>query len=120
MPNPATANIFEEGLEQLRTAVERVDGEFRRFQKRAERSGERLRRDLRKRGRARWREAQKQIEKLQREASQRFEQGLERTLAILPIASKRDLARVDRKLNQVRRKLRDLEKSQTPSPPPSA
>jgi len=119
MPNLATANVFEESLEQLRTAVHRVDSEFRRFQKRAERSGQRVRRDLRKRGRARWRKAQKQIEQLQREATHRFEQGLERTLAILPVASKRDLARVDRKLNSIRRKIRDLEKSQT-APPPSA
>lgn len=117
MSQPATDNVFEEGLEQLRAAVQRVDGEVRRFQKRAQRSRQRFRRDLERRGRAQWRQTQRRIEKLGRQASQRLEDGIERTLAVLPVASKRDLERVDRKLNTIRRKIRDLEKHQNASPP---
>lgn len=116
MSQPATDNVFEEGLEQLRAAVERMDGEFRRFQKRAERSRQRFRRDLQKRGRAQWRQAKRRIDQLGRQASQRLEDGIERTLSVLPIASKRDLERVDRKLNTIRRKIRDLEKHQNAAP----
>jgi hypothetical protein len=119
MAQPASSNVFEGGLEQLRSAVNRVDGEIRRFQRRAEARRERFEKDLRRSGQRRWKQARKQIRSLQQEASQRFERGVERTLDWLPLASKRDVARLDRQLKSLNKKLRDLEKRKATSPPPA-
>ncbi len=118
MARTASENVFEEGLEQLRSAVHRVDGEVRRLQRRAEARRERFEKDLRRSGEKRWKQARNQIRSLQREASERLEKGLERTLDLLPLASKRDVARLDRQLKSLSKKLRDLEKRKTAAPPP--
>ena len=44
------------------------------------------------------------------DASKQIEQRVDDVLGMLQVASRRDVARLDRKLNQINRKLRDLEK----------
>ena len=75
------------------------------LRKEAEDRAERFRAELRKN------EAWKRAEELRKEAEQRFEEGFVQLLGSLRIASVSELEKLDRKVNQVARKLKEMEKS---------
>lgn len=122
------ANVVQEGVEQLRTAVRRVDRQFKRLQRQVETRRRQLEKEVVVRRKAiekraerelkRWqRQLQKQplyqrAETLRSDATSRFQSGVASFLDALPIATKSEVARLDRKLASIHKKLRDLEKSQ--------
>ena len=112
-----TTENLESGLDQLRSAAERVDRELRSAQKRARKG-----RDVRKRAEAGLDEAREaarsirkqvethplreKVEDLRKNAERQFADGLERALALLPVARRSELEQMNRKLNRLQRKLR--------------
>ena len=120
------ANFVQEGVDRLREAVasiegiERIQKEFKarrksiekqvassrkNFEKKTQKQVKRLRNELRKNSYV------KRAQSVVEDATKQFEQGVDNLLEVLNIASRRDLSRIDRKLNQISRKLRDLEKA---------
>ena len=105
-------NILDTGLARLREAVgsledevERLQGEFRTRQEDFEKRAEKLRTEIRDSN------AVKQLEELRERATRQVEEKLGDLLASLKIASKDDVRRIDRRLRQLNRKLKDLDKS---------
>ena len=116
----AQVNIVQEGVERVRDAVSSVESDLQRAQKRLEKRWASRRKRLE-------RETQKRVKRVRAElrknayvkraqevvddATRQFEQAVDSLLGVLQIASRRDVNRIDRKLGQINRKLRDLEKT---------
>jgi len=103
-------SILDEGLERLREAmgsledeIERVQGEFRVRQRSFEKRAEKLRAEILES------DAVKQLEELRERATRQVEQKLGEFLSSLQIASKDDVRRIDRRLQQLNRKFKNLD-----------
>ena len=122
------ANLVQDGVEQVREAVRRVDQGIRRIQKQVETRRRRLAKEVTSRRRVIEKRAQRELGRLQKQiqnqpivkraealragASERLERGVSTFLDVLPIATKSDVERIDRKVSALGRKLKDLEKGQ--------
>jgi hypothetical protein len=127
-------SFVRDGIERVSTAFERLPDELQRVQREIQkrrRTFERQlaggRRDLGKRTREIEKRTRRQvqhvrselgrlpltrrIEQLRGEAERVAVRGVDLVLGALQIASKQDLDRIDRKLVQVSRKLREMERS---------
>jgi len=129
------ASLLQGGVDRFHEAVRQVDREILRLQKELrsrrrslEKQVESGRKSLERRTRREVKRVREELEKsglVQRAgewravATDRLEQGVDGVLATLGIASRQDLERLDRKLNQVNRKLKDLEKPRR-SPKPGS
>ena len=134
---PENASVVQEGFERVSEAYRSLDERVQRLQRdlRARRklwekqwgSGRRNlekqvqsgRRSLERRTRKQWNELKrselvKRAQSLQRDANERLESTLSGVLGLFQIASKSDLDRIDRRLGQISRKLRDLEGTRRP------
>jgi hypothetical protein len=116
------ASIVQDSVDRGREAVSSLESDFDKVQKRAEKQFRAQRKSLEKR-------AEKQVSRLRSEfkknplvkraqtavddASKQIEKNVDSLLEALNVASQRDLQRVDRKLNKINKKLRDLENSST-------
>lgn len=108
-------SVVEDGLARVRAAVGSMDREWKQVQKRATQRRRAIEKELEKRlGRL---SAQLQdnplVERahaLRESAQQQLGAGVESVLGALQIASKSDLDRIDRKLSQLVKKLKELEK----------
>ena len=122
------ANVVQDGVEQVREAVRRVDQGFRRIQKQVETRRRRLAKEVTTRRRVIEKRAQRELGRIQKQiqkqpivkraealragASERFERGVASFLDVLPIATKGDVERIDRKVSALGRKLKGMEKGQ--------
>jgi len=111
-----STSLVQDGLDRVRSVVKSVDKEFQRVQKRVTAQRKQIeKRTTRQVGKtlAQIRELPlvQRAESLRSEATQRLEASVEGVLAALQIASKGDLEKIDRKLSQLTRKLREIEKS---------
>jgi Skp family chaperone for outer membrane proteins len=127
-------NIVREGFDRVSSAFERIPDEVqkmqRELQKRRKSLGKQLagsRRDLEKRSRDIEKRTRRQVERLRTEfrrlpltrrvdrlrtdAEKALERGVDAFLGVLQIASKSDLDRIDKKLGQVSRKLKEIERT---------
>jgi hypothetical protein len=116
---------------RVQGAVRRVEREFRKLQRSVESRRKRLEKELTSRRKAFERRAQKELTRFQKELSRqplmkrantlrseaqnRFDEGVATVLDALPIATKREVERIERKLRSIDRKLRELEKGQEAS-----
>ena len=117
------AHSDQEGIDRFREMFGTFESEFERVQKdlRArrrlfERRLDAGRKDIEKRARKVRKELRKnptfkRIDNLRRDATRQLEQGAETVLNALKIASKGDVRRIDRKLAQLNRKLKELERT---------
>ncbi len=112
----AEATLVQDGIDRVESAVKSLDREFQKLQ-----------RDLGKRRRTFEKQTQKRVdrffsdvrrsdvvkraEKLRKNAQKRLDGQVETLLGSLQIASKSEIAKIDRKLNQVSKKLREIEKA---------
>jgi hypothetical protein len=118
----ASANIVQEGVDRFRDAFGSVEGEFERIQKQLrarrrslEKQLNTSRRDFDKRARKvraeiRRSSTMKQIERWRKDATKQLEQGVDNILGALKIASKSDVQRIDRKISQINRKMKEIER----------
>lgn len=122
------ANVVQDGVEQVREAVRLVDQGFRRIQKQVESRRRRLAKEVTSRRRVIEKRAQRELGRIQKQiqsqpivkraealragASERIERGVSTFLDALPIATKSDVERIDRKVSALGRKLKEMEKGQ--------
>jgi len=116
------ANIVQEGVDRFRDAFGSVEGEFDRIQKQLQARRKSLekqlnssRRDIDKRARKvradiRRSSTMKQIDRWRKDATKQLEQGVDNILGALKIASKTDVQRIDRKISQLTRKMKEIER----------
>jgi hypothetical protein len=120
------SSLIETGIDRVRTTVETATKEIRRVQKRVESQRKTIEKRVASQRKAFEKRAQAQLDRvvsqvrdsaiaknaeaLRAEATRRLEAGVETVLSVLPIASRSELERVDKKLSQISRKLKDLEK----------
>ena len=111
----AETNFVEDGIDRVQSAFQSVEDEFEKLQKRVDRG----RKDFEKQTEQRVKSWQKELrqysivrraEELQEDVSKRIESGLDAVLSNLQIATRGDMKKIDRKLNQISRKLKALEK----------
>ncbi|UCE85008.1 MAG: hypothetical protein JSU66_11695 [Deltaproteobacteria bacterium] len=121
-----SAGIVQGSIDRFQAAVESIEGDVRKFQKNLrsqrkdlEKRFERTRKNLEKQTRqrvdralsdVRKRPAYKRVESARKDLSKRVDAGVETFLGAFGVASRSEVQRLDRKLNQVNKKLRELEK----------
>jgi hypothetical protein len=122
------ANVVQDSVDQVREAVRRVDQGFRRIQKQVETRRRRLAKEVTSRRHLLEKRAQRELGRIQKQlqkqpivkraeafradASERIERGVSTFLDVLPIATKSDVERIDRKVSALGRKLKEMEKVQ--------
>jgi hypothetical protein len=128
----AQVSFFQDGVDRVRETVDSIEHEFARVQKdlqkdlrsrrrRLEKQLNASRRDFEKRRKRIRRDLQKnptlkQVEDLRKRATDQIEQGVDGVLALFQIASKSDVERIDRKLTQLNRRLRELDSKKHQAP----
>jgi hypothetical protein len=117
------ASIVQEGVDRVRAAFGSLEDEFGRVQRRMrarrrdlEKQLKHGRKGLEKRTRKLRSEvlaspAVKRLEALRKDVQQQLVDGADNLLRVLQIASRSDVERIDRKLSQLSRKLREIEES---------
>lgn len=124
---PEQVNLVRDGVDRFNAAFESLGDEFERLQQEFQsrrKSFEKQLADGRKKFEKRTRKQVNRIESelrknplvkrarsLQSDVTRQLEDGASRLLSALQIASKSDLQRVDRKLNQLTRKLKEIERA---------
>jgi hypothetical protein len=140
-PVATQTNIIEDGFERIQGAVENVNEEFQSIQKRITKQRNTFEKDARKRVKkfqadarkndlvkraekfqktvekdVRKSDAFKNAQKFQKTANTRIEKAIDGVLSVFQIASSSDIAKLDRKLGQINRKLKVLEKARAIQP----
>lgn len=127
----AEASIVQEGVDRFRDAFGSVEDEVQRVQrqvrarrkkleKRIEKTFEARRKDFEKRTRRLRSEIEKstpvkRLEAWRKDAGKQIEQGVADVLGALQIASKHDVQRIDRKISQLNKKLKEMERAKRPA-----
>ena len=120
----AEANIIEEGMDRIEDAFRSIERDFRRLQKRADRRRKQLEKQAEKRVKQlqtdiRKNPVVKRAEDLRGDALKALEEQVDSLLSNLRIASQADVTKLERKVAQLNKKVRELEK-QNKQPAPSA
>jgi len=121
----AEVTFVQDGVDRVREAVDSIDSEFQRVQKRLQAQRRSIEKRISKQRSEIEKRTRKEVKRLQTEirknpvvkraqsiaddASRQVEQGVERFLGTFQIASKSDVQRIDRKLAQLRKQLKALE-----------
>lgn len=116
-----STGIVASSIDRIQNAVESAQTEFekfqkdlekrrKRFEKRATKEFKRIQTDIRANP------AVQRAEQLQKDVSTQIETGLDNLLGGLQIASRRDLVRLDKKLNKINKKLTALDKALSSNP----
>ncbi len=121
------SSLVQESLQRVRSAADSFDQGFRRLQKRLDVRRKSLEKRFEHERKLIEKRTQRELERLlhrvresklahraegwREDAAQRLETGASALLGALQIASKGDLDRLDRKLSQLTRKLKDIEKN---------
>ena len=120
------ANLVQEGVDRFNAAFESLGDEVDRLQKRVQmrrKAFEKQLADRRKRIEKQTRKqvdrieselrknpVMKRLQELRKDAVKQIESGVDSVMDALPIATKSDLKRVERKISQISRKVKDLER----------
>lgn len=117
----ANTGFVSDSIDRIQSAVQSAQSEIDKFQK----DVEKRRKKFEKRAQKEMKRIQKDFQNsppvkrataLQKDVSAQIEAGLDTMLGNLQIASRRDVAKIDKKLNKINRKLNDLDKAvSTPS-----
>ncbi len=119
------ASLMQEGVDRFREAfdsldLQRVQKDLTQRRKRIEKQIASGRRQWEKRTRKQVKRLQtelrknslvKRVQLLQKDATRQLENGLDGVLGTFGIASRRDVDRLDRRLGQINRKLKDLDRA---------
>jgi hypothetical protein len=127
-----TESIVDQGVDRVQDALKSADKEFQRLQRRVktqrrtiERRIDKQRKNIEKQAKKQAKtfekQAQKQIKEFRKndlvkraetfgkDVQAQIESGLESVLGVFQVATKSDVQRIDRKLNRISRKLKELE-----------
>jgi hypothetical protein len=124
----AQQTLVETGVERVRSAVSLANRRIQKLQKQLDTRRRTVVKELSTRRHKLEQRTQKQVERLltqaqrlplvkraavlREDASRQLEVGVETVLGAFQIASRGEVERLDRKLNQISRKLREMEKGQ--------
>ena len=116
----AEANFIEEGMDRIENAFRSIERDFRRIQKRADRRRKQFERQAEKRVKQfqsdlRKNPVVKQAEGVLSDAQKTVEDQVDTLLSNLRIASQADVHKLERKVAQLNKKVRDLEKQSKPA-----
>jgi len=89
------ASVVQDGVDQIKQVVRRADRELKKIQKQIQSQP-----------------LLKRAEALRVDATERIERGVTSILDVLPIATKSEIERIDRKVSALGRKLKEIEKAQ--------
>ncbi|MBW2273573.1 MAG: hypothetical protein JRG96_09900 [Deltaproteobacteria bacterium] len=115
------ATFIDEGLDKVQTMFRSVEDEFQKLQKQTqkrrkelEKQTQKRRKDFEKRTKRFEKDLRnntvvKKAESIRVDVSKQLDDALDQMLGWLPFATQSDLSKIDRKLNQINRKLRTLE-----------
>lgn len=120
------ASVVQDGVDQIKQVVRRADREIKKIQKQVESRRRTLAKEVTTRRRLIEKHAQRGIARIQKQsqpllkraealradATERFERSVTSILDVLPIASKSEIERIDRKVSALGRKLKEIEKAQ--------
>ncbi len=120
-------SLVQEGLDRFNSAFDSLGGEVQRiqkrvsarrksfekrfndqretFEKRTRKQVNRIESELRKSG------VVERVQTLRDDAAKQLQNGLSRVLGVLPVATKTDVKRIERKLGQISRKVKELERT---------
>ena len=121
----ARENIVQEGVDRVREAVSSIEHDFQRVQKRVEKQVKTRRKSFEKQTQAQVKRLRSEFRKnpyvkraqgVVEDATKQLEQAIDGVLEVLQLASRRDVDRIDRKLSQINKKLRALEKTKSGKP----
>ena len=115
----AEANFIEEGMDRIENAFKSIEKDLKRLQKRADRRRRQFERQAEKRVKQlqtdlRKSPVVKRAEGLRQDAVKTVEGQVNSLLSNLRIASQADLHKLERKVAQLNRKVRELEKQSKP------
>ncbi|MGH0031845.1 MAG: hypothetical protein ACQGVC_18810 [Myxococcota bacterium] len=104
---------------QLRTRRRKLEKQLASNRKDLEKRIDSGRKDFEKRAKKLRTQVQKnptfkRLEKVRKDAEKRYEEGVETFLKALQIASKSDVQRIDRKISQLNKKLKEMERARAP------
>jgi gas vesicle protein len=117
-------SLVDQGVDRFQDALKSVDKEIQRFQREVRSRRKTLERSLETRRKSLEKQAQKQIKALREndivkrvetlgsDVQQQIGSRVESVLSIFQIASKSDIERVDRKIERLTKKLKELEPPQ--------
>ncbi len=121
----AQASLVQDGVDRINDAFQSIDSEFQRVQKelaqrrktiekqfnKSRKTVEKQTRGEVKRLRTEFRKNPivKRAESLRKDVTKQVEDGIDNLLGLLQIASKSDLHRLDRKLNTMNRRLKEID-----------
>ena len=110
-------SFVEESIDRVQSAMRSVEDEFEKIQRNIQdrrKSFEKQTRKQVKRLSSEFRKNPlvKRAEEIRADAVNQIESSVDSLLDWLPVASRADLRKIDRKLNQLTKKLKSLEKSQ--------
>jgi uncharacterized coiled-coil protein SlyX len=110
------ANLVDEGIDRIQSAVKSIEDEVQRAQKKLEQNAQRFSdqtdRNLEKlRDQFAKSPLGKSTESLRSNINDQLEEGLERFLGTFQIASRNEIAKLDRKLGRISRRLTALDKA---------
>ena len=119
----AEANFIEEGMDRVEDAFRSIEKDLKRFQKRADRRRKQFERQAEKRVKQlqsdiRKNPVVKRAESLRSDAQKAIEEQVDGLLANLRIASQADVNKLGRKVAQLNKKVRELEKQGKPEVTP--
>jgi archaellum component FlaC len=111
----AEANFIEEGIDRIENAFRSIERDFRRLQKRADRRRRQFERQAEKRVKQiqtdiRNNRVVKRAEDLRSDAVKAVEDQVDALLSGLRIASQAEVHKLERKVAQLNKKVRELEK----------
>jgi len=115
----AEANFIEEGIDRIENAFRSIEKDFKRLQKRADRRRRQFERQAEKRVKQlqsdfRNNRVVKRAEDLRGDAVKNIEDQVDTLLANLRIASHAEVYKLERKVAQLNKKVRELEKQSKP------
>ena len=111
----AEANFIEEGMDRIENAFRSIERDFKRLQKRADRRRRQFERQAEKRVKQfqsdiRKNSVVKRAEDLRSDAVKAVEEQVDTLLANLRIATHAEVHKLERKVAQLNKKVRELEK----------
>ena len=116
----AEANFIEEGMDRIEDAFRSIEKDFKRLQKRADRRRKQFERQAEKRVKQiqtdfRKNRVVKRAEDLRGDAMKAIDAQVDSLLANLRIASQAEVLKLERKVAQLNKKVRELEKLSKPA-----
>ncbi len=115
MATKAQPQILQDVTDRVESTVKNIEKDLKDLQKRAERRRKTFERETDKRVKRFQKEFDKspivkRARAFQKDAQKRFDDGVDQVLGTLRIASQGDMAKLERKVTQLNRKVRELEK----------